>query len=63
MPLNAVETSKEQQRDWKRLVFEILSKENSFDSIVVRKPLIGRNLYIYRPRRTYPFKIGLQLDS
>ena len=59
-PLNVVETSKEQQRGWKRLGFKILTKENSFDSIVVKKPLIGRSLYIYRTERTYTFKIGLQ---
>ena len=54
-PLNAVETSKEQQRGWKRLGFEKLSKRDCIDSIVVRKPSIGRSLYIYRPGRTYPF--------
>ena len=38
MPLNAVEMSKEQQRGWKRLGFERVSKKNNFDTIVVRNP-------------------------
>ena len=63
---DALKRRRDEQKIAKRLEklgFENLSKENNFGSIVVRKPSIGRDLYIYRPGRTYPFQIGLQKDS
>ena len=58
MPLNAVETSKEQKISWKSLGFEKLSKENNFGSIVVRNPQSAAAfIFIGWGRRT-PSKLG-----
>ena len=63
---DALECRKDEQRTTQRLKklgFEEKVKVNWFFIRSGRRTSIGRGLYIYRLRRTYPFQIGLQTDS